>query len=229
MIVVCHVNRILLQMPPLDREQLLDEAELIDLPLGHAFARAGDLVSTAYFPNTGVIAVVSEMTTGSQVAVDAVGAEGMLGLGSLLGTPRYPLSFVVLVPSRGYRIPAQLFRSMFERSEAFRGLILQHIGGRMWELMITAACNRVHSHRQRLARWLLVTTDKAQQQSLSLTHEALAQMVGGPRHAVTNALNELREQGAIARLRGRIEIVKRSDLAAQACECYARPADFVRL
>ena len=78
----------------------------------------------------------------------------------------------------------------------------------------------MHSHRHRLARWLLTTTDKAGQRSLSITHEALAQLVGGPRHAVTVALNELGTKGAIAHLRGRIEILDRRVLMAQACECY---------
>jgi CRP-like cAMP-binding protein len=91
----------------------------------------------------------------------------------------------------------------------------------MRELRTAAACNRVHSHRQRLARWLLVITDKATQQSLPITHEALAQLVGGPRHAVTVALNELRAKGAIGHLRGRVDILERSLLLAQACECYA--------
>jgi CRP-like cAMP-binding protein len=82
----------------------------------------------------------------------------------------------------------------------------------------------VHSHRQRLARWLLTTTDKARQPWLAITHEALAQLVGGPRHAVTVAVNELRAKGAIVHLRGRIDVFDRSALIAQACECYAIPA-----
>jgi CRP-like cAMP-binding protein len=86
--------------------------------------------------------------------------------------------------------------------------------------MVTAACYRVHSHRQRLARWLLMTADKAGLQSLSATHETLAQMVGGPRHAVTRALNELRAKGVIAHLRGRVDIIRQSGLVTEACECY---------
>ena len=85
------------------------------------------------------------------------------------------------------------------------------------------ACSRVHSHRQRLARWLLLTMDKAQQSSLHVTHDVLAQMVGGPRHAVTVALSELRARGAIAHLRGRVDICDRELLVRQACECYVLP------
>jgi CRP-like cAMP-binding protein len=117
---------------------------------------------------------------------------------------------------------------VFQQSETVRRITLSHVGAQMRELATAAACNRVHSHRQRLARWLLITTDKARQQSLPITHETLAQMVGGPRHAVTVALSELRAKGVIAHLRGRVDILDRSVLIKQACECYVAPADLVR-
>ena len=90
----------------------------------------------------------------------------------------------------------------------------------MIEVANLVACSRVHSHRQRVARWILMMTDKADEQSIPMTHDVLAQMVGGPRHAVTVALNELRAKGAVAHLRGRVEILDRSVLIAHACECY---------
>jgi CRP-like cAMP-binding protein len=204
---------------------LLADADYIDLPVAHVFASVGDPKSTAYFPDSGVISRVSEMTTGHQVAIAAVGREGMIGAGQLFGIRHYRLSSVVLVQSSGYRVAADTFLRLFEQSETLRRATLAYVGRQVLELATAAACNRVHSHRQRLARWLLVTTDKARQQSLPVTHEALAQMVGGPRHAVTVALNELRTQGAIAHLRGRIEILDRSMLIAQACECYSTPSE----
>jgi CRP-like cAMP-binding protein len=214
-------NQMLLQLPERDRETLLLDSEYLDLQVGESVARAGDRISSVYFPDAGVISLVSEMTTGHQVAVAAVGEEGMLGLGALLGIVHYPQSLVVLLKSRGYRIPAERFGAAFQQSESVRRVTLAHLGRRMRELRTAAACNRVHSHRQRLARWLLLITDKAMQQSLPVTHDALAQLVGGPRHAVTVALNELRSKGAIAHLRGRVDVLKRSVLIAQACECYA--------
>jgi CRP-like cAMP-binding protein len=221
-------NHILAQLPADDREALLAGAEYTALPVGHTFARVGDLISRAYFPDTGVISMVSEMTTGHQVAVATVGAEGAIGVWALFGVPSYSHALVVLVESSGFQLPADRFRRVFQQSEALRRITLTHVGSWVWELATAAACNRVHSHRQRLARWLLITTDKAKQQSLPVTHEVLAQMVGGPRHAVTVALNELRARGAIAHLRGRIEILKRSVLVAQSCECYTAPADRAR-
>jgi len=220
-------NQILLQVPDGDRDALLAEADHVRFAAGDTIARAGDPISSAYFLDTGVVSLVSEMTTGHQVAVAAIGAEGLIGLRPLFGASQFAHRIVVLVDSSGYRIPADRFRGVFEQSEAFRRVMLVHIGRRMSELLIAAACNRAHSHRQRLARWLLMTTDKAGQRSLRVTHETLAQMVGGPRHAVTVALNELRVKGAITHLRGGIDILKRSVLVGQACECYDLLANLV--
>ena len=220
-------NQILRQVPDGDRDVLLAEADHVRLPAGDLIARPGDPISSAYFLDTGVVSLVTEMTTGHQVAVAAIGAEGLVGLEPLFGVSQFAHRIVVLVDSSGYRIPADRFRRVFQQSEVFRRVTLMHIGRRMSELVIAAACNRAHSHRQRLARWLLVTTDKAGQRSLRVTHETLAQMVGGPRHAVTVALNELRVKGAITHLRGRIDILKRSVLVGQACECYDVLANLV--
>ena len=214
-------NHILLQLSEGDRKSLLRDADQVRLPVGDTLARAGDDIAFAYFPDTGIISLVSEMTTGHQVAVATVGSEGVVGLEYVFHMAHYPQRLVVLAESSGYRVPVERFERAFNESEAVRRVTLIHMGRKMTELTVAAACYRVHSHRQRLARWLLTTTDKARQQSLRVTHETLAQMVGGPRHAVTVALNELRDKGATEHLRGKIEVVKRSVLIAQSCECYS--------
>jgi CRP-like cAMP-binding protein len=215
-----RTNQILRQLPEKDREALLTGTEDAYLRNGHTVARAGDAMSGVYFPDTGVISLISEMTTGHQVGVGTVGTEGVIGVDSLWGQSHYSCRVMVLAESRGRWVATDRFKRAFERSDELRNLLLRHIGDRLSNAMITAACNRAHSHQQRLARWLLVATDKAGERSLHLTHESLAQLVGGPRHAVTVALNELRKKGAIAHLRGRLDIVRRSLLIEQACECY---------
>jgi CRP-like cAMP-binding protein len=220
-------NRLLLQLPSDARETLLKEADYIELQAGPVFARVGDAIASAYFPDSGLLSLISEMTTGHHVAVAAVGAEGMIGLGVVLGVPHYSYSPVALVPSRGHLVPADRLSRVFNEREDLRRIVLAYVGGRMLDLSIAAACNRVHSHRQRLARWLLIATDKARQRSLPVTHDALAQMVGGPRHAVTFALNQLRRKGAIAHRRGRIDVLRRLVLVEEACECYTVAAGAV--
>jgi CRP-like cAMP-binding protein len=213
-------NHLLLQLPIGVRETLLKDAEYIELPTGPAFARAGDVIAAVYFPDSGLLSLISEMTTGHHLAVAAVGAEGMLGLGVLLGRRHYSCSPVTLVPSRGYLVDADRLLRAFSDRDDVRTIVLAYLGRRVADLSTSAACNRVHSHRQRLARWLLIATEKARQRSLPVTHDTLARMVGGPRHAVTVALNQLRSKGAIAHRRGGVDVLSRLVLVEEACECY---------
>jgi len=217
-------NHLLLQLPVELRETLLGDADYVELPAGPALAHIGDAIAAAYFPDGGLLSLISEMTTGHHIAIAAVGAEGMIGIGPLLGLRHFAYSPTTLVPSHGYLIRTDRLLRAFNSSETLRGVVLAYIGGRLGDLATAAACNRVHSHRQRLARWLLVATDKARQRSLPVTHDALAEMVGGPRHAVTAALKQLSAQGAIAHRRGRVEILRRAVLVDEACECYATAA-----
>jgi CRP-like cAMP-binding protein len=207
-------------LPDRERAALLAEADYTTLPAGHTLAGPGEPVTTAYFPDSGVISWISEMATGHHVAVASVGAEGFVGIGSVIAIPRHPYRVVALLESAGHRLPSAALRRAFGEFEGFRAAVLAHIGRQLIEVASLVACARVHSHRQRLARWLLMMTDKADERSLPVTHDVLAQVVGGPRHAVTVALNELRAKGTIAHLRGRVEILNRPVLIAHACECY---------
>jgi len=214
-------NHLLRQLPPNVRKSLLDGAEYLTLAVGQAFAQVGDPVTIGYFPDDGLTSLISEMTTGHHVAVATVGIEGMLGIGAVLGLKHHLCSSVTLVTSRGYHIPAKRLLGVFNDCEEMRQVALAYLGELLTELSITAACHRVHSLRQRLARWLLVATERVQQQSLPITHDALARMVGGPRHAVTVALQQLGRQGAIIHRRGHIDVLRPSALIQEACECYA--------
>ena len=213
-------NKLLQRLSPTDRDALLGSTSLVDLPVGFMFARMGDSVSSVLFPESGVVSIVGEMKTGHHLAVGAVGVEGVVGLEALFGSDRHDHALRVLVEARGRFVPAHVFTDVFEESQHFRHVVLAYLGTRARELTSWAVCNRVHSHRQRLARWLLVATEKAGVASLPITHDALAQMVGGPRHAVTVALSELRRRGAIAHTRGRIDVLDRPSLTVQSCECY---------
>lgn len=212
-------------MPDHERAALLAEADYTLFPAGHTLAEPGEPVTTAYFPDSGVISWISEMATGHHVAVASVGAEGVVGISSVIAIPRHPHRVVALMESAGFRLPSDALRRAFDEFEGIRAAVLAHIGRQLIEVASLVACSRVHSHRQRLARWLLMMTDKADERSLPVTHDVLARVVGGPRHAVTVALNELRAKGAIAHLRGRVDILNRPVLIAHACECYRHSAN----
>ena len=216
-------NRVLLESPADDREAVLGDSQPIVVRAGQTFAGADDPLLSIFFPVSGVVTYVGEMTTGHEVSVAAVGCEGIVG-GTAMGMARHPYRIVALLDCEGYQVPIDAFRRAFGEREGFRAAVLASIGRQWNEAASLVACGRVHSHRQRVARWLLMTLDKSQRSSMLLTHDDLARMVGGARHAVTNVVNALHRAGAIAHVRGRIDIVDRAVLAREACECYRRTA-----
>src|SRR5262249_53880387 len=145
-------NQLLAQISPADRHALLRNASTVDLPAGFPFARVGDPCSAVFFPESGVVSIVSEMTSGHHLAV---GAEGVAGLEALFGHERHDHALRVLVETHGRIVPARAFADVFEGSHHFRQIVLAYLGTRARELTSWAVCNRVHSHRQRIARWLL--------------------------------------------------------------------------
>ena len=217
-------NRVLLETPSDDRDALLSDSPLIVLRAGQTFAREGEPVSSVFFPVSGVVACVSQMTSGHDVAVAAVGRDGIVA-GSAVAVDRHPYRIVALLESEGYQVRIDAFRRAFDEREGFRSAVVADIGRQWIEATSLVACGRVHSHRQRVARWLLMTIDKSRESSLLLTHDDLARMVGSARHAVTSVLNALRREGAVAHVRGRIDVVDRALLVREACECYRRTAE----
>jgi CRP-like cAMP-binding protein len=219
-----HKNGLLAQLSESDVALLLAGADAIVIPEGRVFARAGQVASSVFFPECGLIAGFAEMTTGQHVGLGTVGPDGFLGVGTVLDLPRYAYWSIVLVETAGYRIPVAHFTEVFEESASVRKVVLAYAGWLLSEYARLAACHRLHTQRQRLARWLLVATDRARQSTLSVTHDVLAQMVGGPRHSITVALQELRAHGAINHARARVDVLDRGALIGLACECYLKGA-----
>ncbi len=81
------------------------------------------------------------------------------------------------------------------------------------------ACNRLHPLPARLARWLLMTRDRAGDE-FPITHGFMGQMLGVRRAGVTEALQALQRAGALAYGRGRMRVVDRAVLEEASCECY---------
>lgn len=213
-------NEVLAQLPPEDWKALHVHAERVVLPTGATLHRPNDPISTIYFPDSGVVSIVGTLGSGQDVAIAAVGKEGFVGASALFGA-RSPYWMVVHVESAGYRLAADIFRRAFHESEALRRLSIAQLGRLIRVLAQSAVCNRFHSHHQRLARWLLVTVDTSGDPLINLTHDFIAHMVGGPRHAVTAALDHLKAAGAIDMTRGRIEVLDAEQLTSEACECYS--------
>jgi CRP-like cAMP-binding protein len=121
-------------LPDNERAALLADAEYAVLPAGHTLARPGDPVTTAYFPDSGVISWISEMATGHHVAVASVGAEGLVGISRVLAIPRHPYRVVALLGSAGHRLSSDAFHRAFDEFTGFRAAVLAHVARQLIEV-----------------------------------------------------------------------------------------------
>lgn len=213
-------NLILAQLP--GEEYLALEKHLIpvDLPLGKTLSEPNLPIEYVYFLNTGLISTDALTAKGEQVEVGVIGREGFSGLPALLDQPQMSHSVIIQGAGDGMRI-----RSSIVRDEFLKGGVLQQIVHTFAYLQLvqvtqSVLCNRLHEVEARLARWLLTSADRMESESLHLTQEFLAQMLGVQRSTVTVAAGEMQRAGLIGYSRGRINILNRPGLAERTCECY---------
>jgi CRP-like cAMP-binding protein len=213
-------NRLLDALSPDDYERVAPHLERLAMPLKTETMRLGAPVEHVYFPLGGVHSMTALMLSGAQVEIGVIGAEGVVGASeALTQTPALNHCFVQL-EGAALRMSADAFRAAFWSSRALAGLVLgfQHAFG--IQVAQTAACNRLHSVEERLARWLLLSHDRAASDRLLLTHEFLSIMLGTTRPTITHTLGVLTSEGAVVHGWGTVTIADREQLEALSCECY---------
>lgn len=221
MVVAETANDILTGLNSNDLTLLQNASEEVALSRGQVLAEAGQFAPHVYFPLAGVLSLVGITSGGATVEVAVVGSEGVASVSSVFDSSGIPFRVVTQVPGRALKVPTDVVRSAIVECGELHQRLLQYSHQLIAQLAQSAVCNRFHNARQRLARWLLMTADRAGSNELLLTHEFISYMVGGPRSAVTEAASELRESGAIDYRRGLIIIRDNVLLSSQSCECYA--------
>jgi len=213
-------NRLLDLLPAADRRRLLDHMELVELDLRQPVYEPGKPIEYVYFPLTTVISMLAVMDDGQAVEVATMGNEGMAGLPVFLGATSSPDRAFAQVPGRALRMSAGEFRELANGAGTVQGLLQRYTQAFFVQLAQGAACNRLHSTDQRLARWLLLTHDRVGQDRFPLTQEFMAQMLAVRRATVTEAAGRLQQAGLITYSRGIVTILDRPGLEAVSCECY---------
>lgn len=200
--------------------RLMQQLEPYPLQRGGLLGAARAHVGFIYFIDSGVVSLVAETRTGSSVDVALVGCEGVAGIADALGRRPLPYRLVVQLPGLAYRAPHQVIRDHIMSCSSLHGLLMDYSQSVMHQLAQSALCNRFHTSEQRLARWLLLTAERANTKRFELTHELVAQMVGAPRSAVSESASMLRDQGIIDYRRGVLTILSTSRLQKVSCECF---------
>jgi CRP-like cAMP-binding protein len=221
-----YKNRVLAALPKAELARLKPYLSPITLPVrtplldGHA--------DHAYFMEDGLASVVLTLAGGETVEVGVIGIDGVVGLPILLGAGTVPGETFIQVEGSGYRIDAERLKAEFERDGQLRIHLQKYVQAYLIQSAQNAACNRLHTISERLARWILTCYDRVQSDRMPLTHEFLGQMLGSPRTTVTLAAGMLHEAGLIDYSRGHVTIKNRKKLERVACECYKTVRDEFR-
>lgn len=210
-------NSLLSQLP----SDLVSQLALqpVDLPVNTPIYEANQPIESVYFPEAGVLSVVSLLQNGTSIAIGTIGREGVSGSELLLQVDSSPFRCFVQVAGHGYRTTAERFREA-AKDAGFSQLVFHYENAFRIQTMQGMACNGLHSIEQRCCRWLLMTRDRVDSDDLKLSHEFLSLMLGVRRASVTNVLATLQEMNLLESRRGTIRIINRQALEARVCECY---------
>ena len=213
-------NHLIEILPVKDRARLLAICEPVQLRLSDVLSEPGKPTRHVYFPLQGFISLVATVDASPGVEVGMVGSEGMLGAYLVLGVLAAPLHAVVQGAGAAWRIEAAPFKRELARSTALQRCLNRYLYVLMAQQATSAACLRFHLIGQRLARWLLMSQDRAHSDNFHVTHEFLAYMLGVRRVGVTAAASALQRNGLIQYHRGEMKVLDRKGLEAAACSCY---------
>jgi len=223
-------NSLLDALPAEDLAMVAPQLVQVDLERGRLLYDPGDPIDQVYFPHDGVISLMTLMESGAAIESTTIGPEGALGLMAAVA-PRQSLSrAIVQTPTRAMRIGAAQLHEAWEKSPRIRDLVDRHTEALFGHAIQSVACNALHSVEARFCRWLLTCHDRISTDTVALTQEFLADMLGVQRTTVTAVTGALAARGLIRTLRGRVEIVDRPGLERAACECHRAVEDhFARL
>lgn len=213
-------NSLLDALPVADRGLIASHLIQVELERGRLLYDPGDPIDQVYFPHDGVISLMTLMENGAAIESTTIGPEGALGLMAAVA-PRQSLSrAMVQTPLRAARVSADRLRDAWSRSASIRDLVDRHSEAVYAHVIQSVACNALHSVEARFCRWLLTCHDRISGDTVALTQEFLADMLGVQRTTVTAVARSLQARGAIRYRRGVVDIVDRAALQAMTCECY---------
>ncbi len=215
-----NTNALLRALSPASREQILSHTKEVPLPIRTELQAAQEPPRYIYFLTSGIASVVVALSEGGSAETALIGREGLTSGYALLGKSNSPTECFIQVAGSGYRIEFERARELFLQSEEIRTRILECVQQQALATGQVAACNKLHDAEARLARWLLMVSDRTGEDSFKLTQEFIAQMLGTRRTTVALVAGALQRSGFIEYSRGKVTIRSREHLATAACECY---------
>jgi CRP-like cAMP-binding protein len=213
-------NRVLASLPAPDLKRISPHLLPVTLKARRSLHEQGEAIESVYFLEDAVASVVVTMENGSTVEVGLIGRDGVVGLPEVLGSGRATNRTFIQLPGTGFSLKTQTLIQLAESSSQLRSCLQRATQAYLAQTAQTAACNRIHELEERLARWLIMCSDRLQSDHIPITHEFLAMMLGTRRSSVSIAAGILHKSGLITYSRGSVQIQDREGLTRAACECY---------
>ena len=214
------VNRLLAALPKKEYERLQPELKRITLTFGEVLYEPGDTMKHVYFPNDSIVSLLSTMSETSSLEIGMIGNEGMAGLPIFMGVKVSRNRALVQGSGSAMRMTSAAVRHEANRLGTLHRLMHRYAVSLLTQVSQAAACNRFHSVDSRLARWLLMTSDRLGTDEFRLTQEFMSNMLGVRREGVNKAAGALQAAELIRYSRGKITILNRRALERNSCECY---------
>jgi CRP-like cAMP-binding protein len=186
----------------------------------HEIENPGDTIDRLYFLEEGMASMTTTFKDGSQVEVGMFGYESVIGVSALMGTKESLNRVYTQIAGKGYSCHVEDARREFRLGGRFQYLALRYVQAQLVQALQSAGCNAKHSFEQRLARWLLLCADRAHIDTFKISHEFLADMLGGRRPTISTTAGILKRKGLIEYTRGEIRILDVPGLTKTSCECY---------
>jgi CRP-like cAMP-binding protein len=173
-----------------------------------------------YFLESGMASMTATFQDGSQVEVSTFGFESVVGISALMGSKKSLNRVYTQIAGHGFASPVEAARKEFSLGGSFQCLALRYVQAQLDQATQYIGCNAKHTFEPRLARWLLTCADRSHSDTFKMSHELLADMLGGTRSTVSLAAAALKRKGLIQYSRGVIRILDVPGLQENACECY---------
>jgi CRP-like cAMP-binding protein len=198
----------------------MPELEEIPCQYGQVLLDADSSLDVVFFPDSGVVSVVAVYEDGRIIEMATIGREGCTGFQAILGAKSSSVRLLVQIPGSATKMSRAAFARAMQSMPSFRNLMYAYVQAFFEQVLMSVACNGAHSLKQRLARWLVMMRDRSDYDTLSITQNLLAEMLGVQRPTITNVVRELKDANLIAPGRRQVTILDRPGLMKASCECY---------
>jgi CRP-like cAMP-binding protein len=213
-------NGLLARLEREDYDVLMLHAKVVTLKFRKRLVRQDGNIDAVYFPLSCMVSLLVTTEGRPQVEMATIGKEGVVGASELIQAQGAIGLNLVQLPGAAVRVEAVPSRKLLEQPAAVQKLVHQHFYALMRQILYGAACNRIHSMEERCARWLLMTHDRAGQDTFPLTQEFLSHMLGVRRATVNLATGMMKKAGFIGYVRGKVTVIDRAGLESTSCACY---------